>query len=100
MELDDEDYELLGYGDSYAVTAQQVDSRVRQRLIWLKTRYGKEWRDSPEGRKLRKDARARFMKTDKGKALRARVWKTYYEKNRAALIEKNRQRRKAEREST
>lgn len=97
LALDEDDYEALGYGSGFQVTAEQVDKKVRQRLLWLKEQYGKAWRDSPEGRSLRRLAKARFMKTDKGKEMRARSWAKYYEKNRVALIEKNRQRRKAER---
>jgi hypothetical protein len=77
LTLDEEDYEVLGFGEQ----------------------YGKSWRDSPEGRRLRKDARKRFMQTDKGKEMRARVWAKYYEKHRLKLIEQNRQRRKAERDA-
>lgn len=97
MDLDPEDYELLGFGaPGFDTTANQFDKRVRQRLLDLRERYGKEWRQSPEGRRLRKEARERFMQTEKGKEMRARAWAKYYAKNRVKLVEQNRARRKAQ----
>lgn len=97
LTLDDEDYELLGWGSSRIVEeyARQQSLVQKRRLMRNRERY----RDDPAYRQMRrayskkygnteakKQATARYKQTDKGKAMKARSWKKYYEKNKARIV--------------
>lgn len=93
LSLDDEDYELLGYGDVqrdslYGMTA------LAAKAAW-KAAYNKIHPPKPE---VKRAATARYKKTPKGKAMKARSWKKYYEKNKERIKARVDAWRKAKRE--
>lgn len=81
LSLDDDDYGLLGYGDVqreslYGEFALAARARV-------KAEYNKLHPPRPE---VKRAATARYKKTPKGKAMKARSWKKYYEANKARIM--------------
>lgn len=114
LTLDDEDYELLGFNAERAYeeyTLAAVSKRTQRDEVWEKFKASPEYkawrkdyerkRDQRPERKLKRaiynrevvrhtkakvEADKRYKKSEKGKAVKARSWKKYYEKNKAKIM--------------
>lgn len=111
MDLDDEDYELLGYG-----VGPPIEEAIAKYVSLMRERRNERDRESyklPETKKYRyqhlKKWRAKnpekvkaidkkYFASAKGKSNKAKSWKRYYAVKRVELIEKNRARRAAQKE--
>lgn len=105
MELDDDDYALLGYGggevveESYAKYVSLLLAKrqvIDQNPVLVIKRYVhlKRWR--AKNRPALLEHERRYSASEKGKRSKKKKNKTYYEKNRAVLLEKLKARRKKE----
>lgn len=109
LTLDDEDYELLGYGQE---RQYEEEAAFITRTLDVQARAAKEnYKLDPQTRENRleqlkrwrrreptkyRNGQRKYWESDKGKVVKARAWAKYYEKNRAELVRKNKERRAAQ----
>lgn len=87
LTLDEEDYELLGYGDSASRHAEEIHLRL---IAWLaserirKREVMRAYRATKHGREATRESTKRYRKTEKGRASRSAANRKYYLKRKAA----------------
>ena len=88
LELDEEDYALLGFGQERAyerilhVGIQRLKVRSALTMLWAK-----------ENPKKKAAIDKKYEQSARGKQVRAKKWARYYAKNKKRLIEQNKMRR-------